>query len=107
MSERPPKAPKLAPPPKYFPKVVISGLILSNSCNPPPELREVITSSKIKQTPLSCVAFLIDFKNSMLAGIHPPLPSIGSTSTAAKSAAFSLISSTVRATSLYRVLIIL
>ena len=85
ISERPPNPPNDTPPPKYFPKVIKSGLILSSPCIPPGASLDVITSSKIKRLPASLVHCLRHSKNSFDAGMQPLDPIIGSTITHARS----------------------
>ena len=70
------------PPAMYLPKVVKSGVTPSIACMPPSLWREVITSSKISSAPVSEQASRRALRNSRVAGMQPPEPSMGSTSTA-------------------------
>ncbi len=77
-------APTGKPPPKILPKTVMSGNTLKNCCAPPGEsLNPVMTSSKTSKAPFSEHSSLNAFKNSFSAGMQPPAPSTGSTTTAA------------------------
>jgi len=88
ISRRPPNAPKLMPPPMYFPSVVISGTTPSFAWRPPAEMRDVITSSKISTIPCRVARSRSASKNEWSAGIPPPPPIMGSMSMAASAFAF-------------------
>ena len=100
-SARPPKAPNEAPPPMYFPSVVTSGQIPSRACRPPGPVREVITSSKMSRAPDCRVASRSTDRNAGSPGMHPPEPSMGSTSTHARLPACSRSRACAPAASLY------
>ncbi len=97
----PPKAPKVRPPPRYFPKVTKSGFTFHFPCSPLGDSREVITSSKIKKAPTFCVSSRSILMKLGCAWMQPPLPVIGSTMIAANSSPSSWIFALVPSTSLY------
>src|SRR5208337_3348970 len=101
MSARPPKAPKLMPPPTYLPSDIRSGRTSSVAARPCSDSREVITSSQISRAPTRSVAARRAVRNAAVAGMQPALPIIGSTITAARSVACCSISAVAAASSLY------
>src|SRR5829696_4522815 len=73
----PPKAPNEKPPPTYFPYVVMSAVAPSSAARPERPWRDVITSSAMQTAPSSRTAANIRVRNSGLAVMQPPAPSIG------------------------------
>jgi hypothetical protein len=85
----------------YFPSVVTSGRMPSRACRPPDPVRDVITSSKISSAPACRVVSRSTDRNAGSPGMHPPEPSMGSTSTHARLPACSRTRAHAPAASLY------
>ena len=101
-SALPPYAPTGIPPPIILPYVIRSGCILKYPLAPvSPNLKPVITSSKIRSALLSSHSFLRPLRKPSLGSTTPILADTGSTITQAISSLFSSKSFLTLSKSLY------
>ena len=101
IERRPPNAPNVIPPPRYLPSVVMSGTTPKRAWAPPGCKRDVITSSKISTLPCCVHSLRSASRKPGSAGMQPPDPCTGSTTTQAIAAPAAANAASIPGMSLY------